>query len=293
MKRIVLLFAALALVCAPVHAQNILNNLKNHAKNAVERNVGNKIEKGVNDILNGALGSDNGQQAQQQADMQAAQQQPQQQKPTASSPTHQNQTGSNLNFGGKLSQYSCDVYENDVLAAHQYIDGSMVYNESVKGNSFIIKNNKVYILDAQKKTATVLSLEDAAKTGGAAGMDQQITQWLGSETAVKTEVEKNMLDPEVIDGVECIHYMAYANTAQAATIDGKPVPNTVNSDREVWEHPQWGIALQTLTGQSIKLNYRNIVLGPQPKEKFEIPAGYKETDMTDAFGALMKAMQNQ
>lgn len=293
MKRILLLFTALALVCAPVHAQNILNNLKNRAKNAAERNLGNKVEKGVNDILNGVLGSDNGQQAQQQAGQQPAQQQPQQQKPAAPATTPQNTTASNLNFGGHLTQYSCDVYENDVLSAHQYIDGSMVYNESVKGNSFIIKNNKVYILDAQKKTATVLSLEDAAKTGGGAGMDRQITQWLGSETAVKSEVEKKMLEPEVIDGVECTHYIAYTHTAQPATIDGQQRSNAVDSDHEVWEHPQWGIALQTLTGQSIKLNYKNIVPGPQPKEKFEIPAGYKEVDMTDAFGALMKAMQNQ
>lgn len=289
MKRIVLLITAVALTCASANAQSLLKKLGERAKNAAEQNIGNKVEKGVNDVLNGNVGKKDGNKNNNQNNTQT---QTVPQAPPAT-PGKQTQTGSNLNFGRKLTQYSCDVYENDVLAAHQFIDGSMVYNESVKGNSFIIKNNKVYILDAQKKTATVLSLEDAAKTGGGAGMDQQITQWLGSETAVKTEVEKKMLDPEVIDGVECIHYIAYANTAQAATIDGKPVPNTVNSDREVWEHPQWGIALQTLTGQSLKLNYRNIVPGPQPKEKFEIPAGYKETDMTDAFGALMKAMQNQ
>ena len=258
MKRIVLLITAVALTCASANAQSLLKKLGERAKNAAEQNIGNKVEKGVNDVLNGNVGKKDGNKNNNQNNTQT---QTVPQAPPAT-PGKQTQTGSNLNFGGELTQYSCDVYENDVLAAHQFIDGSMVYNESVKGNSFIIKDNKVYILDAQKKTATVLSLEDAAKTGGGAGMDQQITQWLGSETAVKTEVEKKMLNPEVIDGVECIHYIAYANTAQAATIDGKPVLNTVNSDREVWEHPQWGIALQTLTGQSLKLNYRNIVPGP-------------------------------
>ena len=53
MKRFALLIAAIALVCAPAEAQNMLGRLKERAKNAVENNIGNKIEQGVNDIFNG------------------------------------------------------------------------------------------------------------------------------------------------------------------------------------------------------------------------------------------------
>ena len=53
MKRLALLIAAIALICAPASAQNMLGRLKERAKNAVENNIGNKIEQGVNDIFNG------------------------------------------------------------------------------------------------------------------------------------------------------------------------------------------------------------------------------------------------
>lgn len=57
MKKIVLLMAALLLVCGGASAQNnVLNRLKNRAKNAAESNIGRKVEKGVNDILDGKLG---------------------------------------------------------------------------------------------------------------------------------------------------------------------------------------------------------------------------------------------
>ena len=59
MKKIVLLLAALALVCASASAQNILESLGRRAKNAVENNIGRKVEKGVNDVLDGKVGNNN------------------------------------------------------------------------------------------------------------------------------------------------------------------------------------------------------------------------------------------
>ena len=196
-------------------------------------------------------------------------------------------------FAQRITQYSCEVYENDVLSARQYVDGTKAFNESVDGKSFIIKDAKVYILDAKKKTATVLSLEDAAKTGGSQGMDLQITKWLGSETPIESATETKYLDPEEIDGILCKHYIAYTKTVQPGTVEGKTLIGTLDSDHEVWEHPEYGIPVQTLTGGSLKLNYRNIVPGPQPADKFEVPKGWEIKDMTEAFGALLKVLQNQ
>ncbi len=56
MKRLALLIAAIALVCAPASAQNMLGRLKERAKNAVENNIGNKVEKATNAILDGKFG---------------------------------------------------------------------------------------------------------------------------------------------------------------------------------------------------------------------------------------------
>ena len=60
MKKIVLLLAALAFLCASASAQNILENLGRRAKNAVESNVGRKVEQGVNDVLNARRGNNQG-----------------------------------------------------------------------------------------------------------------------------------------------------------------------------------------------------------------------------------------
>lgn len=60
MKRIVLLLAALVLVCSGASAQGILGRLGQRAKNAAENNIGNKVEQGVNDILNGNVGKNQG-----------------------------------------------------------------------------------------------------------------------------------------------------------------------------------------------------------------------------------------
>ena len=56
MKRLVLIIAAIALICAPADAQNMLGRLKERAKNAVENNLGNKVEKATNAILDGKIG---------------------------------------------------------------------------------------------------------------------------------------------------------------------------------------------------------------------------------------------
>ena len=56
MKRLVLIIAAIALICAPADAQNMLGRLKERAKNAVENNLGNKVEKATNAILDGKFG---------------------------------------------------------------------------------------------------------------------------------------------------------------------------------------------------------------------------------------------
>ena len=80
MKKVVLFLSALALICAPAQAQNILNQLKNRAKNAVERTVGNEVEKGINSVLKG----NNGNKQQNQQNQQGQQQtQPAQQQQTA------------------------------------------------------------------------------------------------------------------------------------------------------------------------------------------------------------------
>jgi hypothetical protein len=189
-------------------------------------------------------------------------------------------------FAQKLTQYSCDLFENGEPFGKQYVDGTKFYIEAVKGNSALFKDGKLYVLDAKKKTATVLSMDIA---GGAAGADRTITSWLGSTTPITHSSEVRELEPEVIDGIKCHHYIAFTKTEQPGTVDGKPLQNTLDSDTEVWEHPEWGIPLQTLSGGVIRQNYRNIVPGPQPKEKFEIPAGFKVVDLSDAFGALMKA----
>ena len=60
MKKIVLLLAALVLVCSGASAQGILGRLGQRAKNAAENNIGNKVEQGVNDILNGNVGKNQG-----------------------------------------------------------------------------------------------------------------------------------------------------------------------------------------------------------------------------------------
>ena len=189
-------------------------------------------------------------------------------------------------YAQRLTQYSCDVFENGELSGKQYVDGTKFYIEAVKGNSALFKNGKLYVLDAKNKTATVLSIDIA---GGAAGADRTITSWLGSTTPITHSSEVRELEPEVIDGIKCHHYIAFTKTEQPGTVDGEPLQNTLDSDTEVWEHPEWGIPLQTLSGGVIRMNYKNIVPGPQPKEKFEIPAGFKVVDLSDAFGALMKA----
>ena len=73
MKKIVLLMAALLLVCGGASAQNnVLNRLKNRAKNAAESNIGRKVEKGVNDILDGKFGKNKNEKNSQQQEQQAS-----------------------------------------------------------------------------------------------------------------------------------------------------------------------------------------------------------------------------
>ena len=313
MKRIALLLAALALVCAPVSAQNILNQLKNRAKQEVRR----EVNKGVNDVLNGKTNTPKGnkqdkQQSQQQ--QQAPAQQTKQQAPAAQADTWvcpdcgtvntgkfcvncgakkpeggaaastQNGTVSAEVATQKLMSYSCDVYEDKVLVSRQYVDGTKARIEDLDGTIAIIKDAKLYALDPTTKTCSVLSMDDAFKGNS----NLTIAKWLGSESPIKTETEIKALDSEVIDGVDCRHYIAYVKTIEGGTINGQKMNNTLDSETEVWEHPQWGIPLQVKTDRII--NYRNIVPGPQPKEKFEVPAGYEVNDLSDVFGALMKGL---
>ncbi|MBR5906563.1 MAG: OmpA family protein [Bacteroidales bacterium] len=51
MKKLLIIFAALAFVCAPVEAQNILNRIGNRARNAAENKVGEKVEEEVNNAF--------------------------------------------------------------------------------------------------------------------------------------------------------------------------------------------------------------------------------------------------
>ncbi len=51
MKKLLVIFAALAFVCAPVEAQNILNRIGNRARNAAENKIGEKVEEEVNNAF--------------------------------------------------------------------------------------------------------------------------------------------------------------------------------------------------------------------------------------------------
>ena len=53
MKKLIVSFSLLCLLCGTAGAQGFLKNLGQRAKNAVEQNVGQKVEKGVNDVLDG------------------------------------------------------------------------------------------------------------------------------------------------------------------------------------------------------------------------------------------------
>ena len=59
MKKLLLSFAVLALVCGTADAQSFLERLGEKAKNAAEQNLGQKVEKGVNDVLDGKVGKKN------------------------------------------------------------------------------------------------------------------------------------------------------------------------------------------------------------------------------------------
>lgn len=284
MKRILLFVIATLLACTPAYTQNILKKLGERAKNAAEQNIGNKVEKGINDILNGSDKQGDNKQTQQSQQQNSANQTSPQVQRTVSAKT---ETARASVAGPKLTAYSCDVFQNGEPLSKTYVDGNNAYIEAVKGKSALINDGKLYVLDSKAKTAIVLSLGDMSK--GTAGVDLTITQWLGSDTPITHASEVVELDPEVIDGVKCHHYIAYTKTLQPGSANGESFQNTLDSDTEVWEHPEWGIPLQTLSGGQIRLNYKNIVPGPQPKELFEVPAGYKVEDLTDAFGALMKA----
>ena len=59
MKKLLLSFAVLAMVCGTADAQSFLERLGEKAKNAAEQNLGQKVEKGVNDVLDGKVGKKN------------------------------------------------------------------------------------------------------------------------------------------------------------------------------------------------------------------------------------------
>lgn len=56
MKKLIVSFSLLCLLCGTAGAQGFLKNLGQRAKNAAEQNIGDKVEKGVNDVLNGKVG---------------------------------------------------------------------------------------------------------------------------------------------------------------------------------------------------------------------------------------------
>ena len=58
MKKILLLIAIFAFICAQASGQGFLNRLKDKAKETAERNIERKVEKGVDDALDGNLGKD-------------------------------------------------------------------------------------------------------------------------------------------------------------------------------------------------------------------------------------------
>jgi hypothetical protein len=53
MKKTIAILTLVALWCAPMSGQSVLERLKERAKNATENAVGNKIEEGINGLING------------------------------------------------------------------------------------------------------------------------------------------------------------------------------------------------------------------------------------------------
>ena len=94
MKKIILLITAIALACAPVSAQSLLERLGQRAKNAAEQNIGNKVEKGVNDILNGNVGKGKKQKNQQSGTEMAGQ-------------AGHDDSGAVMPGGDRASQWTC------------------------------------------------------------------------------------------------------------------------------------------------------------------------------------------
>lgn len=220
----------------------------------------------------------NGRDANVKADKSADEQPATFDSPATISSTDQSKIQDYIKPKNKLTQYKCDVYNGyGSKVATEYVDGADFVLKEEDGKHCIQKDSVLYVIDHKSKTITKLDLRNTLKGGKGFG-DRLASQMKGSPVSSSTKVV--YLEDESIDGVLCRHYVAYVSSP-----DG-----SMNSDREVWEHPEWGIPLKVVTAQSKEFTeiYRNFGLGPQPKELFELPKDYKITDGWALFQGIGK-----
>ena len=296
MKRIALLITAVALICAPAGAQNLLKNLGNRARNAVERNVGNKVEKAVNDALDGKIGDKKD--IDDSAGIIAVQETiPQEYEPVdpytvTGRPLHSIPLGLPQNDDAAAPTslpadcVSYCAYEFDPVA--EDLDGSwkkVFYNAANRRKYVITYNDQgevsraltipdslaFYRIDPEKKIIQKYSVSNAEELLG--GIDDIFEQKSG-RGVVGSEIEAT-------DGRWC-----YRREHVTTSTDKRGVTREIKTydyfDLET------GILIREVGGNKNFL--RGIRIGLFYPELFELPEGYtmKTIDLTKAMGALRR-----
>lgn len=265
-KQNIIATAAILLMASTTNAQGLLGKLKDKAIKAGQKKVEQVVTKKAEKAVEGAV--------MQTADEQTATTD----SPARISPTDQSKIQNYIEPKKKLTQYKCDVFNGyETKVATEYVDGMDFVLKEEDGKHCIQKDSVLYVIDHKSKTITKLDLRKTFKGGKGFG-DRLVTQMKGSPVSSNTKVV--YLEDESIDGVLCRHYVAYVSSS-----DG-----SMNSDREVWEHPEWGIPLKVVTAASKEFTeiYRNFEIGPQPKELFELPRNYRMIDGWAMFQGMGK-----
>ena len=145
--------------------------------------------------------------------------------------------------------------------------------ESGKTQIIIFRSDsaKAYMVDPEKKTIMEFPTEQVLS----------ISKMLG-ETSRSSRDE--FIGKETVEGYECEHYRTFLTIVKNG--------QTVTTVRESWWYPPYKMEIMSKEEGLDAVVSRNIKLGAQPAELFELPKDYKFINVNAEMNKVQDMMQN-
>lgn len=175
-----------------------------------------------------------------------------------------------ISFSGDWCRKGSGKLESKVWVSPNYT--RMDYYGEEKVTIYIIDRNakKAYVLSPDNKTGMVMEEIDKMSTNKILGYDLEVSQ----------TTTKKFLGMEEIDGKECAHYRIKGSaTYKTGGSDGSFYNQWIYEPLKASNYNGCIAHDNTIYAMDRTLVLRNIRLGAQPAQLFEVPEGYTMTAM--------------